>query len=711
MRIHRGALALTLCAALEAAGCGGPRGPVRPAPLTGHTQHYQPLGMKADARLAGQAVILGTDETDGSWVMPIPTTPSTAVVDAMFVTHGGPESVNASSIAVTLTTAPAAPAPATSPAATTTAPAAPPPAVQEMLPIVTTDPSAGVRWRQELWSAAFVAASALGKDLHEVTFSALPSPPGDDAAAALLAGGFLATLTGEPIDPAATLAGMLNPDGTIGPVAGIPEQFLSALAHDKTRLGYPSGMRFARSQATGEEVDLVQLARGHHAEAIELANVYDAYQLLTHKQLPAPVPVSEADMALDPDTVKLLDTKYLAWQKRLAGEWTQLLQLEQAGRLPAAIGLLVRSAQDRSEQAETLYRAGKLPAAYGHILTAWVYAAGANHTYAVVAKLATGDLDGALAALAAIDTAGADTGALLGKLGALRPQALAGHLAMLAAFQAALRGLCTDVFAKGAIRATTQFLAGFRDKPATEQGSPATAEAVANTVAPAVLMVFRTIVEATIALDEQELEPDRGIPYAGSPPDVTRLAAAFQAESAANLRYVDALLVEPLARSAGIAEDVTRRRVASVEPDYLIADTLSRTPDDSLLRDLVASWGEGSVSGSLLTLAGHTMAYQSAAFLIAKYDSLAVHVDDTGKIDAVRHAEAFRNLLANARRSARASARAARIATGAIPVQARLAYQFAAVEEAGSIDDQINALAELWTASAFCQVAVMLARY
>src|SRR5512140_277037 len=439
MRMHRGALALTLCAALEVGGCGGPRGLVRPVPPAGHTQHYQPLGMKADARLAGRAVILGTDETDGSWVMPIPTTPSTAVVDAMFVAQGGPEPVSASSIAVTLTTAPAAPH---APAPTKATPAGAPPAVQA-LPIVTSDPDAGVRWRHGLWSAALVAASALGKDLHEITFSAVPAPPGNDAAApALLAGGFLATLTGEQIDPAATLTGTLNPDGTIGRVSGIPEQCLSALAHDKTRLGYPSGMRFARSQATGQEVDLVQLATDHHAEAVELANVYDAYKLLTHKQLPAPVPVSEADMALDPDTLKLLDGKYLAWQKRLAGEWTQLLQLEQAGRLPAAIGLVVRSAKDRSEQAEALYRAGKLPAAYGRILTAWVYAASANHTYAVLAKLAARDIDGALAALAAIDTADADTGALLGKLGALRPQTLAGHLAMLAAFQAALRGAC-----------------------------------------------------------------------------------------------------------------------------------------------------------------------------------------------------------------------------------------------------------------------------
>jgi len=684
----RGALAPTLCAVL---GCGGPHGPA-PAPVTGRTQHYQPLGMKADARLIGQAVILGTDTTDGATVLRLPTAPSTAVVDAMFAGGVGPEPASGGSIAVTLTTAPT-------------------PTARGTLQAGASDPTAGARWGAGLVRAAFVAASTLGKDLDDFTFSAVPASPADGAAAsALLAAGFLATMTGAKLDPAATLTGTLNPDGTIGPVAGIPEQFQGAIAHGKTRLGYPSGMRFARSSATGKAVDLVQLAKDHHAEAVELASVADAYQLLTRQRLPAPVPVSEADMALDPDTLESLEATYLAWRKRLADEWTQLLQLAQAGRLPATIGIMARYAQDRSAQGEALYRAGKLPAAYGRMLAAWVFAAGANGTYAVLGKLQAGDVDGAAAALAALDTTEASTGAIFTKLGGLRPATLGGHLAMLAALQAALRGVSYHVSGAEAALATAQFLAGWKGKSPAELGSAATAETVANTVAPTIVMMLRTIAETAVAEQELDLEPDRGVAYAGSPPDLTRLAAGFGAASAAGLRYVDSLVVEPLARSAGIAVEMARRRVAAVEPDYLIAATLSHFPAGSLPRELAAAWGEGSIGGSLLMLAGHAVAYRSAALLIAKYDSLAVHVDDAGKVDAVEHPEAFRSLLANARRSARASARAARVATGAIPVQAKLAYQLAGVEEAGSIDDQLDALAELWTASAFCQVAVMLAR-
>src|SRR5512144_690209 len=128
MRIRRGALAPILCAAL---GCGGPHGPAL-APRAVSTQHYQPLGMRADARLIDQAVILGTDTTDGSTVLPIPTTPSTAVVDAMFVMRR-PEPASGGSIAVTLTTAPL--------------PAGPAPAARGTLQVGASDPAAGAPWR------------------------------------------------------------------------------------------------------------------------------------------------------------------------------------------------------------------------------------------------------------------------------------------------------------------------------------------------------------------------------------------------------------------------------------------------------------------------------------------------------------------------------------------------------------------------------------
>ena len=112
----------------------------------------------------------------------------------------------------------------------------------------------------------------------------------------------------------------------------------------------------------------------------------------------------------------------------------------------------------------------------------------------------------------------------------------------------------------------------------------------------------------------------------------------------------------------------------------------------------------------MLQLASGELAYGNAAGLIAKYATFDAHTDATGKIDKIEYDQAFAHMLAAAERNARAWARAARIATGAIPVQAKLAYQLATVERAGDLDDQLDALTEFWTSSVFSQTAVMLAR-
>jgi len=692
---NRGAIALTLCAAHA---CGGPRTPAGPVPIAAITRRYLPLGMKADAKLPSQAVILGTSEHDDSTVLPLPTVPTTATVEVMLGGHGARRAVSGS-MTVALTTAPSTP----------TVPG---------LPHISGIEGTSARWTANLWSAAVAAASALGKDLADVAFSATSAGAAgaaDDASgSALVAVGFLATITGAPISPVATLAGTIEPDGTIGPAAAIPEQFLDAIARGKTVLGYPTGMRFARSQAAGKDVDLVQLAQDHHARAVEVANLGDAYALVTGKRLPAPVPVTEADMALDPATIIRLDATYVAAQQQLGPEWAALLQLEQAGRLPTTVQQMVRVAHDRSAEAEALHRAGKLAAAYSRVLVAWVYAVSANHSFSALTRLASGDIDGAIAVLTALDTAEPRIAATFAKLGALRPPTLGGQLAALAATQAALRGWASHAVAAEAVGATAQFLTRLKDRPQAELTSRATADTVTNVVAPAVVMMVRTLAEATIA--EQELDVAvalsagaAGVTYPCSPAALTRLAAGFQATTTVGLRYLDALMVEPLAHRAQITAAAARQRVANGEPDYLLASFLSRLPSSSLSPELAAPAGDPAACPRL-TLAIHELASRHAWLLITKYDSLAVHTDDTGKIDAVGHPAALRSLLASAKRTARANARAARIATGAIPLSAKLAYQIATVEETGNLDDQISALGELWAASAFSQTAVMLAR-
>ncbi|HEX4419019.1 MAG TPA: hypothetical protein VH165_14005, partial [Kofleriaceae bacterium] len=186
-------------------------------------------------------------------------------------------------------------------------------------------------------------------------------------------------------------------------------------------------------------------------------------------------------------------------------------------------------------------------------------------------------------------------------------------------------------------------------------------------------------------------------------------------------------------RTANLSRELARRRVAAAEPDFAIAAALARGSAegpigvaagvpaggaagvpaggaiDGLPHEVATAWG-ASTAASLLALAGSAAALHSAAALVARHDALAVRTDDAGVPTAIGSPEALRALLAGAAVTARAAARAARIATGAIPLRARLAYQLALIEAGGPLDDQLAALADLWAATAASRLAVTLAR-
>jgi hypothetical protein len=255
--------------------------------------------------------------------------------------------------------------------------------------------------------------------------------------------------------------------------------------------------------------------------------------------------------------------------------------------------------------------------------------------------------------------------------------------------------------ASTALAATTEYLESLSSLSTAQLGSHDTGDKVMDAVAPTVLYVARTIAESTLAAQELEFENEQSVQYMCSIPNVHRMATSFSSAGAAGLNYFDTLL--------DIKDDEMRNRVALYEPDYLVAYVTSKLGSGPL-DDLKTAWGEQSLPWGLLQLAGSELAYYNAAELIAKYYSLGVHTGEDGKVDKVEHDKAFIHMLAAAERNARASAHAAKIATGAIPVQAKLAYQLATVERDGDMGDKLDALAEFWAASAFSQTAVMLAR-
>ncbi|MGE0550350.1 MAG: S16 family serine protease [Kofleriaceae bacterium] len=678
------------CVALGFA-CGGSR-PARSPRPAGATKTYSPLGIKQDAKAPHQAVILGTDVNNGSTVVPLPAQPTRVVVEAMTVSLG--TTIAGGFTPVKLSAAPN-----------------PDGSVQVGI-YEEMSGGTGTQWRAGVWVAAYVAASTLGKDLTDYTFSASSSGFIDGASASgLIAGGFLAAMTGAPIDPTVTMTGTINPDGTIGPVGGIPEKVTAAIDHGKKRIGFPIGMRWSTSEATGQRVDIVALAKRRGVVAVELASVHDVYRLLTGKELPVPVPLAEAEMALDPQTVTLLETKYRGWQQRLAGEWSGLLQLQQAGRLPDALVVLARQAEAHAARAERFHKQGMLPAAYTKMLAAWMSAATATDTYDVLARVQAGDIRGAIAAIGALDELEQRTVDLFDRIGAAPPTTISGHLTMIAAFQAALRAWGFKVVANEIVERTKALLARLSGLQASERRSRAIADQVVGSVAPTIVLIGRTVAETALAGELLELGGQTSSGYRCSAQIVKQLSTSFQSASVAGIHYFDTLLVEPFAKSNQVSLDEARMKFAISDPNYLVAYMMSHLQNaPGLPQQLKARWGERSLSWALLSLAGNELAFNHAAELVALHYSLGARTNPIGDVVAIEHDKAFRNMLATAERTARSAARAARIATGTIPVQATLSYQLARAQQDGDLSDQVSALASYWVSSAASQTAVMLAR-
>lgn len=175
----------------------------------------------------------------------------------------------------------------------------------------------GEMWRSSGWMAALVATTLLDQDpgKYRIAFD-LGGRVDGPSAGALTTSGLLALLgdTGALL-PDATMTGTINPDGTVGPVGGIPLKVAGVADAGFTRFGIPLGQREDVNPCTGEVVDVVELGRGLGVEVREIGDVREAFAFLSGHELPAP-PAANAAIALTADTEARLAELTAAWQRR-----------------------------------------------------------------------------------------------------------------------------------------------------------------------------------------------------------------------------------------------------------------------------------------------------------------------------------------------------------------------------------------------------------
>ena len=232
----------------------------------------------------------------------------------------------------------------------------------------------GDMWRSAGWMAALVATTLLDQDLgrYRISFDLAGRVDGPSAGA-LTTSGLLALLGDDgTLLPDATMTGTVNPDGTVGPVGGIPLKVAGVAEAGFTRFGIPLGQRHDVDPCTGEVVDVVELGKSLGVEVREIGDVREAFAFLAGHELPL-AEAPQADITLAPDTEQRLRGLIATWQ----GRYDRAAAVVAAASpldLGPELGAFVRQARDARRRAHADLAGGHVVSAFNRIWLATVNA-------------------------------------------------------------------------------------------------------------------------------------------------------------------------------------------------------------------------------------------------------------------------------------------------------------------------------------------------
>ncbi len=228
----------------------------------------------------------------------------------------------------------------------------------------------GATWRASGWMASVLAFLTLGVDLSEyrISFDVAGRIDGPSAGG-LMTTALLAALLGDTVRPEATMTGIINPDGTIGPVGGIPHKIDGAAAQGKKLILIPYGQRFDMDLKLKQPVDLVERGRARGVEVREVRNLAEAYATLTGRALPLAKPSGDPQ----PDIPPAVQAKVRERAQALVRRYQALAaKVKAAGQLDPALQGMAGQAERAQALAVQAFIQGLFAVAYDRMVTATV---------------------------------------------------------------------------------------------------------------------------------------------------------------------------------------------------------------------------------------------------------------------------------------------------------------------------------------------------
>jgi uncharacterized protein len=541
----------------------------------------------------------------------------------------------------------------------------------------------GDQWRAAGWNASTTATLLIGEALtgRKVEFEVSGQIDGPSAGA-LMTVGVLSLLRGDKVRKNVTMTGTINPDGTVGPVGGIPLKVDGAKEAKKTVMLIPKGQRNSADPNTGELVDVVDIGTEQNIKVKEVSDVYEAYAEFTGKQLPR---LQGSDTDLSNDAYNKLESLTKAWFAEFNASDGEFGALDPT--VQQLVAGIATQAVDASERANQLSTQGVQAGAYSKAIEAAAFANAAVKTGQAYQIYLTQGADAFISQISASAAIEDKATAFFDGLKNFKPKTLSEAAGLMAAYGNAIDALAL------ASQGDALFSAG---SEATDE-----ATAVNDLVLGA---LFQEIAGTVIAgaKELQDFSSDLPGPPVKAAIDLKTTADFFRKAAQANLDAFDSLIVSELATSEGVSEDIARNALVQTDFDYGLALNGAQT-----IGSAIDHFVTNKVAAAYANIGGATLLFARSATLLAKYYSLGAQTDENGSIVSVEFEQPLANALDIGEAQAAGAITVLRSKKTDPALQAG-AFETAGIEREGTLDEKFTALVDLYTAYVGARVLAYL---
>lgn len=532
----------------------------------------------------------------------------------------------------------------------------------------------GAMTRASMWNVAVVSTLVAGRAPNLEFSVAIPGRVDGDSAGAVMTVGVLSALRGEALLENTVMTGTIQPDGTIGPVGGVPEKMKGASEAGAKRAAIPLGLRNTTNSG-GETVDVISLGRDLGLEVVEVADVYEAYRFMTGKDLPR--------LAASTN-VKLGNVTYdrlIAKTKMMLANYDESVSdVKNLSDLTLTlVKPLISEMTAAAGRARTLVDQGLAAGAFTKSIEAWGFARATAATGEVIDKLLFESADSALARVGQSTVVEQKVMSLFDNLKTFEPKTPSDASALMTAFANSIDALSLNEFASTEIKAVVAKY---------EAGDLSKNDLVSELIMPLLYNEFASVqVDATKELFDAGR--DLGSTPISSGADVKALGDLLRRGADANFEAFSTTVLQGYAEKYDRSSETMKAALSAKDLDLALAD------HQAVAVQFVTEYLGTSPATPYAMLGYGVNNYSRTAQLLLKYKSNGITNDNLEIVD-VRSEAALSSALDLGK--SQLSANVGVLRDNAVePANEVALYEAASLDREGGVSDKVNALGKYWS--------------